>query len=137
VEKMKNRGICSIVFLTSDCTFLPKFNAVAHTESRYVLKCLSDSLRIDLFGSGVEVHLAVFGKVSGTYWENNPGSEHMVRKAIPLMPTLTTKQVSQDLVKLVEKRKRIIAKPTIFIILFWLYHHYPDFMGKVLKSRTK
>jgi uncharacterized protein len=136
VQEMKARGSGHIVNLTSDASFLPKGNAIAYSAARYALRGFSEALRADLLGTGIQVSLAVFGKVDSTYWENNPGSEERIPAPPPFMPTLTTTQVAEDLVELIEKNRRIVIQPGIFRMLFWAFRNWPDAIAANMKSQA-
>jgi len=126
ITEMKMRGTGHIINLTSDASFLPKGMALGYSAARFALRGFSEGLRGYLLISGINVSLAVFGKVESSYWENNPGSEKRIPKSTPFMPVLTTNQVANYIVEMIEKNKRILIKPGIFRTLFWSFLHWPD-----------
>jgi short-subunit dehydrogenase len=134
IKEMKERGSGHIVNLTSDASFLPKANAIAYSASRYALRGFSEALRADLLGTGVNVSLAVFGKVTSTYWENNPGSEERIPDPTPFMPTLTTTEVAHYLVDMIENNRRVLIQPMIFRLLFWAFRNWPDAMATRMRK---
>lgn len=137
LQEMKERGSGHIVNLTSDASFLPKGNAIAYSAARYALRGFSEALRAELLGTGVDVSLAVFGKVASTYWENNPGSEARVPAPPPFMPTLSTTQVANYLVDMIENNRPLLIQPAIFRLLFWMFRKWPDLVATSLKRRVK
>ncbi len=126
LPEMKARGSGHIINLTSDASFLPKGAAIGYSAARYALRGFSEALRGYLLGTGVTVSLAVFGKVASTYWQNNPGSEERIPRAIPFMPTLTTRQVAEVLMEIIQNKTPVVVKPGIFKLLFWSFRHWPD-----------
>ena len=134
LPEMIERKSGHIINLTSDASFLPKGNAIAYSAARFALRGFTEALRSDLLGTGVNVSLAVFGKVDSSYWENNPGSEEKIPAPTPFMPTLTTSQVAGYLVNIVEKNKRILIKPGVFKLLFWAFRHWPDAIARGMKN---
>lgn len=134
LSEMKSRGSGHVVNLTSDASFLPKAYAIAYTASRYALRGFSEALRSYLLGTGINVSLAVFGKVDSSYWHNNPGSESRVPKATAGMKTLSVSEVANDLMKLIEKNKRIIIKPGVFKTLFWAFRNWPDRVSSTMNK---
>ena len=130
ISEMKTRGSGHIINLTSDASFLPKGMALSYSAARYALRGFSEGLRGYLLASGINVSLAVFGKVESSYWKNNSGSEKRIPISTPFMPTLTTNQVAKYIVEIIEKNKRILIKPRIFKILFWSFRHWPDQIAK-------
>ena len=135
VSAMKKRGSGHIINLTSDASFLPKGNAIGYSAARYALRGFSEALRGYLLGTGITVSLAVFGKVASSYWQNNPGSEKRIPDPTPFMPTLTTNQVANYLVQMIEKKKAILIRPSIFKLLFWSFRHWPDQMTKNMRKQ--
>jgi short-subunit dehydrogenase len=133
IEEMKLRGSGHILNLTSDASFLPKGNAIAYSAARYALRGFSEALRADLLGTGINVSLAVFGKVDSTYWENNPGSEERIPAATPFMPTLSTTQVAEYFIDIVENNHRMLVRPKIFNLLFWAFRKWPDRMASRMR----
>lgn len=137
VSEMKTRGSGHIINLTSDASFLPKGGAIGYSAARYALRGFSEALRGYLLGTGIRVSLAVFGKVASSYWQNNPRSEERIPDPIPFMHTLTTHQVANYLVQIIEKKKAVLVKPTIFKLLFWSFRHWPDQLSKSMnKNRS-
>ncbi|MCP4130870.1 MAG: SDR family NAD(P)-dependent oxidoreductase [bacterium] len=125
IADMKKRGSGHIVNLTSDASYLPKGNAIAYTSARYALRGFSEALSSDCLDTGVDVSLAVFGKVASSYWQNNPHSEARIPDPTPFMPTLTTSEVGNYLVDSIQKNKSILIKPGVFKILFWAFRKWP------------
>ncbi len=134
IREMKERGTGHIINLTSDASFLPKGAAIGYSAARYALRGFSEALRIYLVDTGIVVSLAVFGKVSSSYWENNPGSEERIPKPTPFMPTLTTKQVAGYLYQIILKKQAVLIKPSVFKFLFWLFRNWPDRVAVNMKA---
>ena len=77
-------------------------------------------------GTGVGVTHLIAGKVSSTYFENNPGSEERVPGASRLMPTLTPEQVGDAIVRLLEReRSGEVTIPFIARTLVWTFRVAP------------
>jgi short-subunit dehydrogenase len=137
ISEMKERSSGHIINLTSDASFLPKGNAIGYTSARYALRGFSESLRAYLAGTGIDVSLAVFGKVNSSYWENNPGSEERVPPPGPFMKILSTDDVAGYLIKMIKNKKRILIKPGIFKTLFWAFRKWPDQISKKMNESLK
>lgn len=134
IREIKERGNGHIINLTSDASFLPKSVAICYSAARYALRGFSEALRVYLLDTGIVVSLAVFGKVSSSYWENNPGSEERIPKPTPFMPTLTTQQVAKHLHQIILKKQAVLIKPSIFRLLFWLFRNWPDRVARNMKA---
>ena len=137
LTEMKARGSGHIINLTSDASFLPKGAAIGYSAARYALRGFSEALRGYLLGTGVTVSLAVFGKVDSTYWQNNSGSEERIPRATPFMPTLTTHQVAEYLMEIIQKKTPVLIKPGIFKLLFWSFRRWPDQLARNMARTTQ
>lgn len=102
---MRSRGSGWIVNVNSPVSRLPIPGAVGYQSSRWALRGLTASLRLDLRGSGVGVSEVVPGKVSSQYFENNPGAEERIPAIARLIPTVTPEQVAKAIVDAVEKER--------------------------------
>lgn len=105
----QNRG--TVVHLTSPAAYLPWPNATAYAVARWAMRGLHEALRADLHGSGVRSMLVVPGKVSSSYFENNPGSEERLPPIARLIPTLTPEQVARAVVGGLECRRTLVMLP--------------------------
>ncbi|GAB4210023.1 MAG: SDR family oxidoreductase [Roseiflexaceae bacterium] len=64
----------SIVFVNSPAALMPWPGATTYTGARWALRGLAEALRADLHGTRLRVTTVVPGKVSSSYFDNNPGS---------------------------------------------------------------
>ena len=77
---MRKRGSGHIINLTSPAGRLIWPGAAGYTAARAAMDAFSNALKMETHGSGINVTLAMFGKVTSTYWQNNPGSEDQLTK---------------------------------------------------------
>ncbi|GHH48645.1 SDR family NAD(P)-dependent oxidoreductase [Lentzea cavernae] len=103
---MRSRGSGWIVNVNSPVSRLPIPGCVGYQSSRWALRGLTASLRLDLRGTGVGISEVVPGKVSSEYFVNNPGAEERI-PAIARMaiPTVTPAQCAKAIVDAVEKER--------------------------------
>ncbi len=102
---MRSRGSGWIVNVNSPVSRLPIPGAVGYQSSRWALRGLTASLRLDLRGTGVGISEVVPGKVSSQYFENNPGAEERIPAIARLIPTVTPEQCAKAIVDAVEKER--------------------------------
>jgi short-subunit dehydrogenase len=82
------------------------------------MRGLTQAMRLDLRGSGVNVLEVVLGKVSSTYFESNPDTEERLPGITKLVPTLTPGEAATHIVRGLEQgRRRIIAPVTLQAVL--------------------
>lgn len=132
---MLERGSGHIACVTSPGSFLVWPGAATYLAARFALRGFTEALRAEVRDHGVGVTLVVLGKVDSTYWEYNPGSEAQLPKPLPLlMPTLSTEEAAQVVVRGIERNARQSVRPAIFRMLFTMSHFAP---GIVLKALTR
>ena len=118
---MRKRGSGHIINITSPAGRLIWPGAAGYTAARAAMDAFSNALKMETHGSGINVTLAMFGKVTSTYWQNNPGSEDQLPRVSKYLPTMSTPEVANALVRAIEKNKRTIVLPNIYRLLFLLF----------------
>jgi short-subunit dehydrogenase len=114
-----------IVNVTSVAARLAWPGAVAYTAARAAMEGFTNALRADLYGSGLQVTLAMFGTVETPYWDHNPGSRERMPRQAARMPTLTPERVAAAIVAAIEKGSRTVVAPARFRLLFLLNRLFP------------
>jgi len=130
---MLERGSGQIVNVTSVASFLVWPGAAAYTAARWAMAGFTRSLQAELRGSGVSAMLAVFGRVSSTYWTHNPGSEERLPKIGRMIPTLTPEQTANFIIRGIERDAREIVRPVIFRVQFLLNSLFPGTTALLLR----
>ena len=102
---MRSRGSGWIVNVNSPVSRLPIPGCVGYQSSRWALRGLTASLRLDLRGTGVGISEVVPGKVSSEYFTNNPGVEERFPAVARMIPTVTPAQCAKAIVDAVEKER--------------------------------
>ncbi|WP_394614703.1 SDR family NAD(P)-dependent oxidoreductase [Lentzea sp. JNUCC 0626] len=103
---MRARGSGWIVNVNSPVSRLPIPGCVGYQSSRWALRGLTASLRLDLRGTGVGVSEVIPGKVSSEYFNNNPGAEERIPAIARLaIPSVTPDRVAKEIVAAVEKER--------------------------------
>jgi short-subunit dehydrogenase len=99
--------------------------ATAYLAARWALRGLTEALRADLYGTGINVSLYESGVIKSPYWEHNPGSLERVPKMGQLVPTLMPEQVGAAIVKAIEHNKRHVVIPFMMQLTFWQHAVVP------------
>ena len=97
-----------IVNLTSTAAYFAVPGATTYTTARWAMRGFNEALRADLHNTDIRVMLMALGKVSSSYFENNPHSENRIPTIAtlkPFYPTLTPEQVAAAIVKGILKNK--------------------------------
>lgn len=130
---MRERGSGRIINMTSMAAHLVWPGAAGYTAARAAMVAFSKALKIETHGSGINVTLAMFGKVTSTYWQNNPGSEEQLPRVSKYLPIMSTREVGEALVKAIENNKKNIVLPRIFRPLILLNSVMPGITNKILR----
>lgn len=130
---MRMRRSGHIVNVTSVAGRLIWPGAAGYSAARAAMTAFSKSLEMETRGSGINVTLAMFGKVDSAFWQHNPGSEERLPRANTFLPTLTTQQSADAIVHAVAKELRTIVRPRIFRLFFLLNALTPGTTSRVLR----
>jgi len=122
---MIEAGEGHIVNVTSPAAFLPWAGATAYCVSRVAMKGLTDTLVADLDGTGVDVSLVAPGKVSSEYFDHNPGSAERIPRMARLYRTLSPENVAEEIIRAVERRRRVVVRPRLLQLTVWWGRHFP------------
>ena len=134
---MRKRGSGHIVNVTSVAARLVWPGAAGYAAARAAMVAFSKALETETRGSGINVTLAMFGKVASSFWQHNPGSEDRLPKVNAYLPTLTTQEAAEALVRALERNRAMIVLPKLFRFLFFLNAVTPKTTGRVLRSGWK
>jgi len=115
-----------IVIVGSPAAYAVWPGATAYTAARWALRGYAEALRSDLRGTGVGFTLITPGKVSSSYFENNPGTLERLPGLGRTIPTLTPNQVAVRLVKAVERGESEV----IFPFIMWVYAMFNRLMPR-------
>ncbi len=134
---MQNRGSGHIINVTSPASFLVWPGAAGYAAARAAMASFSKSLQHETHPSGINVTLAVFGKVASSYWQHNPGSEDQMPKVNTYLPTLTPQKVASAIVKAINRNRQLVIEPKILRPLFFFNSIAPGITGKILRMGWK
>jgi NADP-dependent 3-hydroxy acid dehydrogenase YdfG len=122
---MLARGSGHFVNVTSPACYLPFAGAAAYDAARWAMRGFSLALGADLRGTGLGVTLLVAGKVSSSYFENNPGSEARVPGISRMYRTLTPEEVGMAILEAVERPRAVVIIPFLLRMTLLLHRLVP------------
>lgn len=114
-----------IVNVTSPAARIPWPGATGYSAARWAMRGFNAALVADLHGTGVGTTLVTPGKVSSSYFQNDPASEMRVPGATKLVPTVTPDQVARAVVRGVARDSSSVVLPWQLRWLFALHHVLP------------
>jgi uncharacterized protein len=106
-----------IVNVNSPASVMNWGGAAAYSASRWALRGFSESLKIDLRGTGVGISHVVLGEVDSNYWEANPGARERLPKIAKLIPKLSTDDAAKYVLKAIRRGSREMTRP----FMLWLF----------------
>jgi short-subunit dehydrogenase len=106
-----------IVYVNSPAALVAWPGATGYTAARWALRGFAEALRADLHGTRVRVTTVIPGKVSSSYFDNNPGVERRAPKLARLLPTLTPEQAAAMILRGIERDQRQIIIPGALRVL--------------------
>jgi short-subunit dehydrogenase len=134
---MRKRGSGHVVNVTSVAARLSWPGAAGYAAARAAMVAFSEALATEARGTGINVTLAMFGKVASPFWRNNPGSEDRLPKVDAYLPTLKTEKVADSIVRAIERNAGMIVLPKAFRFLFLVKALTPKTTSRVLSMGWK
>lgn len=117
----RKRGL--FVHINSPVSSVGWPGATGYMASRWALRGLHESLRLDLYGTGVKSSHILFGKVKSSYFINNPGSEERLPAVARIIPELIPEQCAKVIYQTIERPKNQVIYPHLlkaFYAMNWL-----------------
>lgn len=94
IEPMLARGSGTILQVNSPVAVVPWPGAVGYASARFALRGFTESLRQDVWGTGINVGSVTPSRVHSDYFDANPGSVERVPRVEVLVGTMTPEQVA-------------------------------------------
>jgi uncharacterized protein len=98
--------------------------ATAYLAARWAVRGFTEALCADLDGSGIGVSLYESSVVTSPYWQHNLKSRERAPKVAELIPEITPEQAANEIVRGVQKNKRLIL-PLTMKLTYWLNAVFP------------
>ncbi len=115
----------AVLHVGSPAAFQPWAGSTAYACSRFALRGLHEALRIDLIGTGVTTSHVVFGEVTSSYFDNNPGSREHLPSVGTLIPKMTPEQCAAVLWQTALHPRSEVFAPFLLRAFFWVQQWMP------------
>ena len=132
---MVERGSGVLLHVGSPASFQPWPGAVAYASARFALRGLHEALRVDLEGTGVSTCHVLFGEVTSSYFENNPGSREHIPTVARIIPKMTPEQCAATLWQTALHPRPELFEPFLLRAFFILQRVFP-FIVRALVVKT-
>lgn len=124
-----------ILHVGSPASIQPWPGSTAYATSRWALRGLHEALRMDLAGTGVSTCHVVFGEVTSSYFDNNPGSHEHIPSIARVIPLSTPEQCAAVLWKTAHHPRAEVLAPFALRAMFWLHGWFPG-LFRLVVTRT-
>jgi uncharacterized protein len=108
-----------IVNVNSPVSVLVWGGAAGYASSRWALRGFTESLKVDLRGTGVKVCHLILGEVSSNYFEANPGSRERLPSISKMIPRLDTTTAGNYVVKAIRRGRKEMTVPFMLWFFRW------------------
>ena len=123
-----------IVNVTSVASKLIWPGSAAYAATRWAMNGFNDALRTEVSDFGINVTLAMFGKISGEYWQHNPGSEERLPKITRWVPAISPTQAARALLNGIANNKAFVLKPHRLRLALLLNALFPGNTSYILRK---
>jgi short-subunit dehydrogenase len=111
IEPMLERGSGRVVTVNSPAAYAPWPGSIGYACSRWGLRGFSESLAVDLAGTGIGVTEVVAGHVDSAYFEVNAGTQERIPSLDRVMRRLAPADVATIICDAVAREKRRVITP--------------------------
>jgi short-subunit dehydrogenase len=98
------------------------------------MRGFNESLRAELYGSGIGVSLVAFAQVSSGFWEHNPGSWERLPAAAHRLRTLTPDEAAVAIAGAIERERRLVLRPRMIYALRVLHVLFPRGIERLMSQ---
>lgn len=124
-----------ILHVGSPASYQPWAGSAGYAASRWALRGLHETLRLDLRGTGVRSCHVVFGEVTSSYFANNPNSHEHIPTIAGIIPKSTPEQCAEVLRRVADRPRDEVLSPPMLALLMWLQWLAPGIFRAVV-ART-
>jgi short-subunit dehydrogenase len=107
--RAEKRGV--LIHVNSPVCLQPWPGATGYACSRWALRGLHESLRVDLHKSGLHSCHVIFGEVTSEYFDANPGSHQRMPKIAKLIPKMSPQDCADVLYEVAHKPRAEVIEP--------------------------
>ena len=133
---MIKRGSGRILNVNSPVAIITWGGAAGYASSRYALRGLTESLWIDLRGTGVSCCHCLFGETSSEYFNANPGAHDRMPYLAKIIRVLTPEEVAKGLLSVSTNKRRRITRPFLVWLFVFTRTRFPMFTRWLLKINS-
>lgn len=134
LKGMMDRKSGQIVNVNSPASVMAWPGSTGYIASRFALRGFTEALQMDLKGTGVIATNFTPGKVSSTYFRDNPGSEDRIPGIAKMIPTLTPEETARRLMNCVARGKKRMITPFMLALFYFFQQITPGIVRWIVYS---
>jgi len=119
LKPMIERGSGGLFHINSPSCLFPWAGSTGYAAARWALRGLHEAMWQDLKGTGVHSCHLIFGEVSSSYFDANPGSHEKLPVIGKLIPVSTPEQCAQAVVRSINRPSRQVTYPFMLTLFYW------------------
>ena len=119
------RGSGRIIIMGSPIAWAPWPGASAYGISRWALRGLFESLRVDLAGTGVTVGMVLAGQVRTPYFTTNPGVTDRFPGIGRILPSVSAEDAAKAIAGAIRSGRALTVMPWLVGALLVVNHFLP------------
>jgi short-subunit dehydrogenase len=119
----QRRGI--MIHVSSPVSFFAWPSCTGYAAARWALRGLHEALCQDLAGTQVRSCHVIFGKVSSTYFSNNPGVEEKMPGIARTIRVVSPEECARVIAGVVRRPRRQVVYPFMLRLYYWSYAVFP------------
>lgn len=138
LPEMLERHSGHIVNITSGAAYRAIPGAAAYNAACWAIRGFTESLRADLFGTGIRVTLLISGTSTTPGFSHYPGVEERMPKILNIVPLLTPERVAQAIIHGIKRDQRVVITPWLLKLMVGMDKLLPSVVERlILKTGWK
>lgn len=121
MQGMLQRGSGVLIHINSPVSFATWPGCTGYAAARWALRGLHEALCTDLWRTGVHSSHVTFGRVSSSYFENNPGTLDKMPGIERTIRTVTPEECAKVISRVIDRPRRQVVYP--FMLRFYYWNH--------------
>ena len=132
IDKTNNKY--QIVFIQSPAVLQPWKRSTMYSASRWAMRGLSESLRLDYSRDKLQISEIILGKVNSSYFTNNPNCHKHFPKLAALIPSMTTLEASNIIIETLKNKSDYVVYPQVLRLFSFVQQYFPSLIRYIINT---
>ncbi|KAM9961435.1 hypothetical protein ACTFIR_004285 [Dictyostelium discoideum] len=135
LKPMLLNGDGTIVIINTPVSSVPIGGCVGYSCSKWAIRGLTECLKFDLSGTGINILEVIGGEINTDYFQNNNINDDQFPIIRKYLPKISIDQISKATISAIENRKQRITQPfELNFLLFLNFYPFSNLFKYFLKS---